>query len=594
VAFHAAAAHDAGVKLGHVLFAACLFCAHLGARADTADLVLLNGNVLTVDAGNSVAQALAIAQGRIVAVGSDEQMRAFIGPDTRVLDLAGKTATPGLIDTHFHMDGTAPLEVDAAYPSVKSIAEIVEKVRARAASLAPGEWIQGRGWDEGKLEERRYILASDLDAAAPKNPVILAHATGHYAVANSAALALAGITKDSRDPPAGTIDKDASGAPTGVLKESATALVFRLIPPYAVAQQRAGIVKVLQALNAEGMTAVKDPGVPTDKWDIYRDLLEANELTARVFVLWEGKGDPAAARALIERVSGHTRPYDPAHNDGRLIAGGVKLFLDGSGGARTAWLQQEWSRNYREKDPGNFGYPLIEPYAYREIVRLFHEAGMHIGTHAIGDRAIDWAVDTYAEVLRKKPVRGLRHAIIHANIPTVHAIEVMASLQRLYDAGYPEVQAPFMWWIGDNYAANFGERRAKRLLPLKSYLDRHVIWAGGSDYDVTPLPARYGIWASMARETLKGAHGAHPFGTTEAVDVRSALRSYTIWAAHQLFLDDRVGSLEVGKQADIAVWDRDLYSVPASSVRDMKCEMTLLAGQVVYRAPGTSLGLRAP
>jgi predicted amidohydrolase YtcJ len=594
VAFRAAAAHDADVKSGQFLIAVFLFCAHAVVQADPADLVLMNGNVLTVDAGNSVAQALAVTRGRIVAVGSDAQVREFIGSGTRVLDLAGKTATPGLIDSHFHLDGTAPLEIDAAYPAVKSIAEVVQKVRAKAASLAPGEWIQGRGWDEGKLEERRYILASDLDAAAPRNPVFLAHATGHYAVVNSAALTLAGITKDSRDPPAGTIDKDADGAPTGVLKEAATALVLKLIPPYSAAQQRAGIVKVLQALNAEGMTAVKDPGVPAEKWDIYRDLLKANELTARVFVLWEGKGDPEEARALIERVGSHTRPYDPAHNDGRLIAGGVKLFLDGSGGARTGWVQQEWNRHYKEKDPGNFGYPLIEPYAYREVVRLFHEAGMHVGTHAIGDRAIDWAVDTYAEMLRKTPVRGLRHAVIHANVPTAHAIEVMASLQRLYDAGYPEAQAPFMWWIGDTYAANFGERRAKRLMPFKSYLDRRVIWAGGSDYDVTPMPARYGIWASMARETLKGTHGAHPFGTAEAVDIRSALRSYTIWAAHQLFLADRVGSLEVGKQADIAVWDRDPYSVTPAAVRDMKCEMTLLAGEVVYRAPGTSPEAGAP
>jgi len=150
---------------------------------------------------------------------------------------------------------------------------------------------------------------------------------------------------------------------------------------------------------------------------------------------------------------------------------------------------------------------------------LFHQAGVHVGTHAIGDRAIDWVVDTYAEVLKEKPTRGLRHSIIHCNLPTDHAIAVMASLQKQYDAGYPEAQAPFMWWIGDTYAGNFGPQRSQRLEPFKTWLAKGVQWGGGSDYDVTPFPARYGIWASIERETLKGVYGKNPFGTAEAIDV---------------------------------------------------------------------------
>jgi predicted amidohydrolase YtcJ len=160
----------------------------------------------------------------------------------------------------------------------------------------------------------------------------------------------------------------------------------------------------------------------------------------------------------------------------------------------------------------------------------------------------------------------------------------MAALERQYDAGYPEPQAPFLWWIGDTYAGNFGPERAARLNPFKTYLARGILWGGGSDFYVTPFPARYGIWASMARETLKGVYGAHPFGTAESVDAHAALRSYTIWAAHQLFLEDQIGSLETGKKADIAVWDRDLYSVPASEIKQMKCEMTIFDGRVVYQA----------
>lgn len=569
-----------------------LLAAAVQAKRPVAQTVLLNGTIITVDAADSIAQALAISDGTIVAVGSNAEIRALAGPKTRVIDLHGRTVTPGLIDTHFHMDGSAAYEVDAAYPAVRSIADIVEGVRARAATLRPGEWILGRGWDEGKLEERRYVYASDLDRAAPDNPVFLSHATGHYAAVNSLALRIAGIVQGTADPPAGTIDRDAAGMATGVLKERATALVLEHVPPYSAQQQRQGFARVLRDLNGEGLTAIKDPGISEEKWGIYRDMLREGELTARVFVLWETKGTVDDAQALIDRAARRTRPYERALNDGRLVAGGVKLFLDGSGGARTAWLHAEWNREYTGTDAGNHGYPLIDPQTYRKIVGMFHDAGVHVGTHAIGDRAIDLAVDTYADVLRANPVRGLRHAIIHANVPTDRAIRAMASLQERYDAGYPETQPGFMWWIGDVYAGNFGKARDLRLMPFKSYLDAHVIWAAGSDYDVTPLAPRYGIWASTERETLKGTYGSHPFGVSQSIDVRTALRSYSIWAARQLFLEDRIGSLETGKQADIAVWSRNPYSVPAAAIKDMKCELTVLAGRIVFQAADSPLSVR--
>ncbi len=162
----------------------------------------------------------------------------------------------------------------------------------------------------------------------------------------------------------------------------------------------------------------------------------------------------------------------------------------------------------------------------------------------------------------------------------------MARLQRDYDSGYPETQAPFMWWIGDIYAASFGAKREQRLMPYKTYTQKNIKWAGGSDYFVTPFPARYGLWSSIIRRTLSGSQ---PFGTAESVDIHTALKSYTIWAAHQLFLEDRIGSLELGKDADIAVWDRDLYSIPADDIKNMHCELTLLRGRVVYSAPDSKL-----
>jgi predicted amidohydrolase YtcJ len=548
-----------------------------------ADMILVNGTVLTVDAADSIAQAIATAGGKIVAVGTNDQIRARAGAATRVIDLAGRTATPGLIDTHVHFsEAKALFDVNLGDVSVRKIDDVLARVRDQVAKSKPADWIRGSGWDEGKLAERRYVTAADLDTVAPNNPVWLMHTTGHYGVANSYALKMSEVTKDTKDPPAGTIDRDAQGRPTGVMKEAAMSLVSRHVPPLTRDQERAGIVRIIEDFNKEGMTGAKDPGIGQMTWDIYEQLLKEGRLTVRMFALWSGARRVDGNGAVLARVNAHPRP--PASlGDGMLFSGGVKMFMDGSGGARTAWMHTDWNRNYTGKDTGNSGYPAMPPDAYREIVTTLHNAGVHVATHAIGDRAIDWVVDTYDRMLAAKPTRGLRHAIIHDNTPTDFAIDVMARLQKEFDAGYPESQATFAWWLGDNYAGNLGPDRATRLNPFHTYVTKGIRWAGGSDYSVTPFPARYGLWASVARQTLNGTYGATPFGTKESVDIKTALRSYTTWAAHQMFLDDRVGSIEVGKDADIAVWDRNMYRVSTGELKDLRCEMTLVRGKIVYQ-----------
>ncbi len=563
------------------------------ASAQTPDLILINGKILTVDAKDSIVEAVAIAKSKIVATGTTAEIQRRAGPATRVIDLHGLTATPGLIDTHGHFaDGGVDEMFHVVLSDISRVSDALEKLREKAATLKPGEWLVGAGWDEGKLAERRYLLASDLDKVTPNNPVWLMHTTGHYGVANSYALKLAHITAATPDPTAGTIDRDAQGNPTGVLKEAAKDLVVNLIPPTTDDQWRRGILHSIEGLHREGMTAVKDAALTKPTWDAYRELLDQGKLDERIFVLWDSGHTMESARAALAVMTALPKP--PASlGDGLLFSGGAKIFMDGSGGARTAWMRQPWNKNRTEIDGTNVGYPATDPAVYRQMVRLFHQAGIHIGTHAIGDRAIDWVVDTYAEVLKEKPTHGLRHSIIHANIPTDHAMDVMASLQRTYDAGYPEAQAPFMWWIGDTYAGNFGPARSQRLEPFKTWLARGIRWTGGSDYFVTPYPARYGIWASIERETLKGVYGSHPFGTAEAIDVHTALRSYTSWAARQLFLEDKVGTIEPGKDADIAVWDHDLYTMPAPDIKNLKCEMTIFAGRVVYQDAAAGIAVHA-
>lgn len=547
-----------------------------------ADLILVNGTVITVDASDRIAEAVAIRGDRIIAVGDTAFIESLAGASTRRIDLDGRTVTPGLLDAHAHFSPSQfnrPDILDLSYPHTKSIQDVQEAVAKRAKNVPAGGWIQGRGWDEGKFKERRLLTARDLDTVAPDHPIWLSHTTGHYGVANSAALRLAKVHRERSDPPSGTIDRDPSGHPTGVLKETAQDLVTALIPPLTAQEMEQGMREMARRFNAEGMTGVKDPEIYDQTWEAYRNVLAANELTVRVFTLWYGGRSLDEARQLIAK-RGRLLQRDSARED-HLIPGGVKLYADGSGGARTAWMYEDWNLDYHGKDEGNRGYPNIDPDLLREMIGMYHDAGLHMGIHAIGDRAIDLVVDSYAEALRRNPIHGLRHAIIHANVPTEHALDVMAALQREHEAGYPEPSAAFTWWIGDTYAGNFGER-SRRLNPFRTFQRKGILWANGSDYSVTPFPARYGIWSAVTRQPALGIYG-DPFGRDECVDVRTALRAVTIWAARQMFLETKIGSIEAGKYADLAVWDRNPYQVETDELKDMRCELTLFSGEIVFQ-----------
>lgn len=369
------------LRWASVLACLLLLTQILAAQGPAADLLLLHGHILTMDARDSIAQAIAIRHGVIVKVGTDAEVLQFAGKATgiRIIDLRGRTATPGLIDTHAHIaeGGVAEL-YGVKLSDAASVAEIVARVKAKVALVKPGEWVTGSGWDEGKLAERRYVTAADLDAISPNNPVWLLHTTGHYGVANSLALKLAHITSATPDPTAGTVDRDPRGNPTGVLKEeSAMEPVTRLIPPTTPVQMRKGILYIQQVLHSEGMTAVKDPDIQQIHWDAYKFLLDQGQLKERICVLWHAGSTLESARKALAEIN--SVPRLPATlGDDRLLSCGAKIYMDGSGGARTGWVYDDWLRNGTTADvtssgAGNRGYPQTDPAVYREMVRLFHQ-----------------------------------------------------------------------------------------------------------------------------------------------------------------------------------------------------------------------------
>lgn len=550
------------------------------------DLILYNARVVTMDDRDTIAEAIAITGNAISAIGTSAEIGALAGPDTETIDLDGNSVTPGIIDTHNHFAwgaATALKQLDLVYPAVTSIGDIRDDLRAAAADRPPGEWIQGWGWDAAKLAERRDVTAADLDAVSPDNPVWLGHTSGHYGVANSAAMALAGIDAATPDPEGGVIARDGDGNPTGVITDQAMDLVVGLIPADTHEDFVAGVTRLVGDLSREGITTIKDPEIHQAHWDAYKAVEENGDLTVRVYTLWRVGDTLDEARQLYERIAPFTHPRD---EDGgkRVVSAGVKIYIDGSGTARTAWTWQDWNRDYTDTDEGNRGLTYVEPSVLFDQIRLFHDAGIHVGTHAIGDRAIDFTMDAYDRALADNPTPGLRHSIIHCNLPTEHALDLMVKLQSDYDTGYPEVQPAFLWWIGDVYAGNFGPERSLRVLPLRTFEERGIRWAGASDFDVSPYAPRHAFWAAAAREPMLGTWGRNPWGSDESVAIHDTLRAYTATAARQVFLEDRIGTLEVGKLADVVAWDRDLHAAPVAELKEVRAVLTVMDGDVVYRA----------
>ncbi|MFF5839967.1 amidohydrolase [Streptomyces massasporeus] len=562
--------------------------------SDTAPtLVLTGGQVLTVDAGFSVAEGVAVRGRDILAVGSDTEMRALAGPGTRIVELGGRTVLPGINDSHLH--GAAygmtkpPFALDVGHPAVRSLADIAAAVGRAAAGAPAGEWIIGLGWDAGYLAEcladpGRFPHRRDLDAVAPDHPVCLTDFSSHMVWVNSEALRRCGIDADTPAPPGGVIDRDPDGRPTGILRESAGRLVQAELPAPTPAQRRRAIQGVIRELHSRGITSYTEPGLgpggagslfgglSTDNWTAYADLAASGELQARVSVLLL----PAPMGGCADDVrKGLAELRRPESADPRLLrAIGVKIFADGVPPNRTAWMSEPYPDGGHGALCVHGDTPALQVHELREMIRLGHEAGFQLGVHVTGDRAIDLVVDAFLAANTAAPRPDARHYVIHGDFISP------GSLAKLAAHGYGVNMNPAIkWTISDLMDEVVGPERSAYQWPVRSALDAGVRVCASSDAPITEPDWRQGVASMMLRESKASGR---PSGPEQCVPLADALRAYTSTAAWQDFADDWKGTLEPGRAADLCVLDRPLLDLDPHEITEVRVDLTVFDGRVVF------------
>jgi len=538
-----------------------------------ADLVVQHAHIITMDSFRRIAAALAVRDGRIVAVGSDPEIARCVEAHTKVLDLAGRTVLPGLIDVHTHAilwaEGVLRNEIDLAYPEIKTIPDVIAAVQKRAASVSPGAWIQGTGWDDAKLAERRYITRQDLDAVSPNNPVYLEHVTGHLGVANSAALKIVGIARDTPNPDGGVIEHDDQGELTGIVKDNAMRLVGEKIPddPPEFFVKAAALAS--QSAAEVGLTTIHDiwDGVRSFSNEIrgYQQLHQRGDLKIRVLMA-PGVAKISDAEELA-RMGVHT-----GFGDDHLKFGAVKMFSDGGMGARTAAIYPPAPVGQPQS---NLGLLIWKPEDLQKAQYILASAGWQLSTHAIGDRAIDEVLDGYAATVKKLNLQDPRFRVIHCGISTPRLLQRLAEQHVVVDA-----DPAFVYWIG-SYFERYGFERARWAYPTKSYFDHGIVAGAGSDTPVTPISPWWGLWAAVVRQEVNSGKVLSP---DERVTVTQALEMYTRNGAYAGFEEKQKGSLEVGKFADFIVIDRDVLAVPSDELKQVRVLHTFVDGQSVYES----------
>ena len=536
----------------------------------SADTVYVNGKVITVDKAFTIAQAIAVKDGRFVGVGTSDEMRRHAGPNTKVVDLGGKAVIPGLMDSHSHMNAAGLAETRAPMFRAKTVAEaqasIAEFIKAK--QVLPGEWVQTSGWHPpSQLREQRYLTRQELDAAAPNNPVFV-QTVGHFAMANSKALEIAGITRTTPDPVGGKIFRDANGEATGVLEETAIDLVEHKIPKPTFEQIVASLVVAQRVYNQSGITSTIDAALSEAQIRAYFTLAQRKQATVRTGVMWR---PGAATAAEFERALASVQLKEGVGDDWVRVAG-IKIVSDGGMTLRSAYTRQAYAG-----EPDNHGTLALGPATYKQSVLLANRAGWRVGTHAVGDAAIDLVLDAYAEADKDKSIKERRFIVIHGSLMTREQIVRAKQLGVRVDA-----QNVFMWDKAATVERYMGPALANRAVPSRWLVDLLGTegTAAGTDNPVNIVNPFVGLYIMVTRRDPTGK----VFGPDHALSREQALRLYTNAGPYYTFDERNKGSIEVGKLADMVVLSADYMTVPEAQIKDIKPIQTIVDGKVVYSA----------
>jgi predicted amidohydrolase YtcJ len=567
-----------------------------------ADLVLTNAKVITVDRDFSIKEAVVVKDGKILAVGTSDDVKTYIASDTKVLDLKGKPILPGINETHLHAPffgaTRPPLALDLTYPKIKSIPDMVEALRQKVAQVKPGEWIRGFGWDQGSLEEcksnpSKLPRKSDIDPVSPDNPVVFSDFSGHTLLINSKALEIAGITKDTPDSDSGEIEREPqTGAPTGIFKElGAQALVSSVVPLLTREEKKQALLTALEHFKSNGITSFTDaaigPGgeayvygvMSAEFVNIYKELLDEGQLTARARVLLL-MGDYGALTLEDLKSNIETFKVPTGLDKSWLNFPGIKIFADGIPLTYTSWMNED----YVSGDAGH-GTSVIPGKTDQEqrdnlieMIEYVHSKGYQIGLHATGDRAIDAAVDGFAQAFEKQPGKELRHYIIHGDFISADKAKTLAK----YRCGI--AMQPFIAsMIADFEPAVVGEERAAYEWPTRTVLDAGVNLTSNSDAPITYPNWRLGVQAAVLREGLVSGKVSGP---EECLTVEEAIRTYTINGAWQDHMEGLKGSIETGKFADFCIIGDDILNVDPHKIGEIPVLMTIVGGKIVFDESG--------
>jgi len=534
-----------------------------------ADIVFKNGNVYTANDKAPKAQAVAVKDDKIVFAGTNAAAQKYVGPNTRVVDLKGNTVLPGFTDSHQHLSGVGQREMTLNLEGTTSLEDFLAKVKVRVDQVKPGEWVTGRGWIETHWQPPVFPTRWDLDKVSPNNPVILGRADGHGSVANSAALKLANITKDTINPFGGEISKDKqSGEPTGMLLDSAQGMVRVKVPPASADDAERAVVLGVKRDIELGWTQIQDAGGTYADVEIFKKLYAAGTIKLRIYKAVYGPG-PTATRLLDEG------PTTGAYGN-RFTLRTIKVVSDGALGSRGAALNEPYS-----DAPDTSGFLTVKEEPLRVMLAEALRTGIQVETHAIGDRANRFVLDEYEAAFKAVPaserkIADPRWRIEHAQIVNPADIPRFAKLGVI-----PSMQPSHA--IGDLFFApsRLGIKRLQGAYAWESFIKSGVVVPGGSDAPVERGEPMIEFYAAVARKDPKGfsGEGWHP---EEAVTRAQALKMFTIWPAYAAFEEKLRGTIEVGKLADLTILSADIMTIPAPEILKTRCVMTVINGEIVF------------